>query len=172
MIITNNCDSSFVYKDIVKHQYIHPFTWCIINYNDWIKFVENFETIDFYDIKICHLMMPIEHDCFYSGKSFFTIVLNSINVHIYYVHTDEEHKYMDETIYYRRLNRMYEYGLNNIKFIYIKMYHAFDIAPDYIDHNRFEIISKLNYPQIYYPDNMINHSLISNIIYEKYKDYI
>ena len=50
-IISNNCIGGFWYRDIVKTDYENPFIWCTIKLSDFIRIIENFNTINFSNAK-------------------------------------------------------------------------------------------------------------------------
>lgn len=46
-IITNNCLGGFIYKDILKEEYQNPFIWTLFDPDEYIDFIDNFDTINF-----------------------------------------------------------------------------------------------------------------------------
>lgn len=51
-IISNNCLGGFIYRDILHVKYPNPFIWtAITDHNMFLKFCENFDSINFENIK-------------------------------------------------------------------------------------------------------------------------
>ena len=51
-ILTNNCLGGFIYRDILKTEYKNPFIWTGIEIDNFIDLVDNFEKIDFTNVKL------------------------------------------------------------------------------------------------------------------------
>lgn len=114
-LIANNCVGARIYERSGV-QFNNPFTWCIINFNDYINLIKNFNNINFYNIKVS-LELYKNH----SKKSIICELEHNIKLHyIHYVydncstHKNENGvdvysktiiKYFTD-LYYRRLDRM------------------------------------------------------------------
>jgi len=45
-IISNNCLGGFIYKDFLQIKYENPFIFSLMDYDDFLYLLENYETID------------------------------------------------------------------------------------------------------------------------------
>lgn len=169
MIITNNCDSAFLYKNFTNIPYPHPFIWNIITYDNFLTLANNFNNIDFNDISIGYEKLPYPYNTTYYKDKYFCVYLNNINIPIYYVHYNENEKYVNKDIFIRRANRIHN---NSNIFIYIKLYHLNDNSPEISDCDNIKIISKTLYSELFESNNFPNHSKISEFLYNNYKSFI
>lgn len=46
-LISNNCLSGHLYKDCFKKEYNNPFIWTVINFENMLKLIKNFDNINF-----------------------------------------------------------------------------------------------------------------------------
>lgn len=60
-IITNNCSGGYIYKDCIKCDFMNPFIWSSIDFDNLLKLVINYDTINFRNIK-CELIENILMD--------------------------------------------------------------------------------------------------------------
>lgn len=51
-IISNNCLGGFIYRDILHTQYASPFIWTSIQPDDYIRLIDEFDTIDIENVEI------------------------------------------------------------------------------------------------------------------------
>ena len=54
LYISNMCQAGFLHKCTQKTPYPHPFLFCCFMSDDFVKFMENFESIDFNNYKKLH----------------------------------------------------------------------------------------------------------------------
>lgn len=85
-VISSNCMSGVWYRDIVKTEYEVPFIWSNIKLSDMLWLIENFESIDFTDIKclISHGELPTKGE----GDVHVKIELCG-KVSVYFIHYKE-----------------------------------------------------------------------------------
>ena len=50
-IISNDCTASFIYKEI-NEEFKNPFIWTSIDIDNFIKLIENYDTLNFNNISI------------------------------------------------------------------------------------------------------------------------
>lgn len=80
-IITNNCLGGFIYRDILKCEYQNPFIWTAIDHKDFLNFINDYEHIDFNNVKVVQI-----------ENVYYTIIDNKYkfaNRHIIYSEKDE-----------------------------------------------------------------------------------
>lgn len=90
-IICNNCVGARLYE-VTKQQFPNPFMWMVIDYNDFIKLVENYDTIDFNN-------PAFELETYKSNdyKSVLCILSNDIKLHyIHYIQDDSKEQPIKE----------------------------------------------------------------------------
>ena len=142
-IICNNCVGARLYE-VTKQQFPNPFMWMSIDYNDFIKLVENYNTLD-----LAHPKFVLEKYKENDYKSILVILNNDIQLHYIHYILDKSKKspvkekstnilYKDilsyaKTKWFNRLNRSKEEPL----FIYSFNY----MPPDYHIYNM--ILEKL-----------------------------
>ncbi len=51
-IISNNCLGGFIYKDFLQIKYENPFIFSLMDYDDFLYLLENYETIDFENFEL------------------------------------------------------------------------------------------------------------------------
>lgn len=114
-IICNNCIGARLYN-VSNKEFNNPFTWCTIYPDEYIKLVKDFDTIDFYNIKVYLEIFQNRKD-----QSICVELENGVQIHyIHYIYKDcnFEKNYPDvyskkiieyfTNLYYRRLDRMIE----------------------------------------------------------------
>lgn len=112
-IICNNCIEARLYN-VSNKEFNNPFTWCTIYPDEYIKLVKDFDTIDFYNIKVYLEIFQNRKD-----QSICVELENGVKLHyIHYIykncgfsknHPEVYSKKIFEyfiNLYYRRLDRM------------------------------------------------------------------
>lgn len=84
LIFSPNCLAGFVYRDIKKIQYNHPFVWMLFNPDDYIDFIENFENINFDDIEFNPNNLKL--------KKFEITISNKYTLQLGHFHYSKNHK--------------------------------------------------------------------------------
>ena len=61
-IISNNCLGGFIYRDILKTEYKNPFIWSSFDPDNFIEFIDNYETINFDNYELFKLGPGMNHN--------------------------------------------------------------------------------------------------------------
>lgn len=107
MIISNTCLAGYIYKSS-NLKYNHPFIWCFMYLNDYIKLIENFQTINFLNITNCgtqnrNIVIGGKYE--YRGQYFLEIDKTIKLLFRHYTNNSYNIKKIKE-IYMRRANRI------------------------------------------------------------------
>lgn len=51
-IISNNCTAGFIYKNVLKTEYQHPFIWCRFFNDDFLYLIQHYDSINFHNYEI------------------------------------------------------------------------------------------------------------------------
>ena len=73
-IISNNCLSGFLYRDILKSEYKNPFIWTSIFSDSFNELLNNFENINFQNVKVIKENKQLDNSCL-------TIIDNKYKIH-------------------------------------------------------------------------------------------
>lgn len=84
-IISSNCISGFWYRDIIKQEYEIPFIWSIVKLTDMLFLIDNFEKINFNNVKAEMSDGEVNRG---DGSKWVKIVLDNC-VNVYFVHYRE-----------------------------------------------------------------------------------
>lgn len=110
-IITNNCSGGYIYKDCIKCDFMNPFIWSSIDFDNFLKLVINYDTINFRNIK-CELIENNSNIC--KNKSLVPKLTIDNTIDIHYFHYIYNDKYQTPTKIegYTMCNDIIEYTID------------------------------------------------------------
>ena len=123
-IISNDCTAGFIYKNI-NMQYMNPFIWTSIDINNFIKLIENYDSINFLNITNIQLINNNSKISIQNELCPTITIDNKINIYFFHhfqkenthseLNTNKRYIYDEniieyvKKIYYNRIQRMCEH---------------------------------------------------------------
>lgn len=121
-IISNDCTAGFIYKAI-NEEFKNPFIWTSIDIDNFIKLIENYDTLNFNNISI-KLELNTSEISVQNEKCPVITIDNKVDIHYFYhfqkegthseLNTEERYIYDEDIInyvkqmYFSRISRMKE----------------------------------------------------------------
>lgn len=103
-IISNNCVAAYIYKELLKEEYPHPFMWCYIYGKDFLSLIENYSSINFNDFELSNEGNVLSNN--------FYIKVGNVKLRYLHYYFDKNYKIPTLTGYNKtdvRYNKIWEY---------------------------------------------------------------
>lgn len=100
LIFSPNCVCGYVYRDILKIRYNHPFVWTLFEPDEFIDFVDNLDLIDYDKFQLCDN---------YKSLSYLEVKFgNKYNLklwHAYYNPKFNKPTILNNNVYYNKIDK-------------------------------------------------------------------
>ena len=106
-IISNNCIAGYIYRDIVKSKYPHPFIWSAIYGNNFITFLQDLENINYFNFELKKKQESLK-----IPNGWYIRIDDKINVdyiHMWFSPIDSIPRIHNNEVFY---NKIWEYIIN------------------------------------------------------------